>query len=160
MNSNKFNAVKTLTKELEQLRNEPIYTCGVTVGAINNDPFHWNITMLGPKNTPYEGGLFNIIADFPENYPDKGPKMRFVNKMYHCNIDAQGNICISTLSKWKPKSNMSEVLPIIFALFFMQNPDSAFDSRKSNLYKTNRAEFDKNAREYTQKYANPSNPCM
>ena len=157
MNSNKFNAVKTLTKELEQLRNEPIYTCGVTVGAINNDPFHWNITMLGPKNTPYEGGLFNIIADFPENYPDKGPKMRFVNKMYHCNIDAQGNICISTLSKWKPKSNMSEVLPIIFALFFMQNPDSAFDSRKANLYKTNRAEFDKNAREYTQKYANP---CM
>ena len=146
MNSNKLNALKTLTKELEQLRNEPIYTCGVTVGAINNDPFHWNITMLGPKNTPYEGGLFNIIADFPENYPDKGPKMRFVNKMYHCNIDAQGNICISTLSKWKPKSNMSEVLPIIFALFFMQNPDSAFDSRKSNLYKTNRAEFDKNAK--------------
>ena len=160
MNSSNSNALKTLTKELEQLRNEPIYTCGVTVGAINNDPFHWNITMLGPKNTPYEGGLFNIIADFPENYPDKGPKMRFVNKMYHCNIDAQGNICISTLSKWKPKSNMSEVLPIIFALFFMQNPDSAFDSRKSNLYKTNRAEFDKNAREYTQKYANPSNPCM
>ena len=160
MNSNKLNALKTLTKELEQLRNEPIYTCGVTVGAINNDPFHWNITMLGPKNTPYEGGLFNIIADFPENYPDKGPKMRFVNKMYHCNIDAQGNICISTLSKWKPKSNMSEVLPIIFALFFMQNPDSAFDSRKANLYKTNRAEFDKNAREYTQKYANPSNPYM
>ena len=124
------------------------------------DPYVWKVVYMGPKNTPYEGGLFNIIADFPENYPDKGPKMRFVNKMYHCNIDAQGNICISTLSKWKPKSNMSEVLPIIFALFFMQNPDSAFDSRKSNLYKTNRAEFDKNAREYTQKYANPSNPCM
>ena len=155
MNPNKLKALKILTKELEKLRNEPIYTCGVTVGPINNDVFHWNITMLGPKNTPYEGGLFNIIADFPDNYPEKGPKMRYTNKMYHCNIDNQGNICISTLSKWKPNSNMSEVLPIIFALFFMQNPESAFDNEKANLYKNNRTQFDKNAREYTQKYANP-----
>ena len=155
MNSKKLNALKTLKKELEQLKNDPIYTCGITVGEINNDPFHWNITMIGPKNTPYERGIFNIIADFPENYPDKGPIMRFTNPMYHCNINDQGYICISTLSKWKANSNMREVLPIIFALFFMQNPDSAFDFRKANLYKANRAQFDRNAREYTQKYANP-----
>ena len=156
MDQKKKRALETLKKEIEKLRNEPIYTCGVTVGPINNDVFHWNITMLGPKNTPYEGGLFNIVADFPDNYPEQGPKMRFTNKMYHCNIDTNGYICISTLSSWKKDSNMSEVLPIIFALFFMQNPDSAFDSQKANLYKQNRAEFDKNAREYTKKYANPN----
>ena len=155
MNQKKKNAMQILARELENLKKEPIYTCGVTVGAINNDVFHWNITMLGPKNTPYEGGLFNIVADFPDNYPEKGPKMRFTNQMYHCNIDSQGYICISTLSDWKKGSNMNEVLPIIFALFFMQNPDSAFDSKKANLYKNNRAEFDKMARDYTKKYANP-----
>ena len=155
MEQKKMNALKTLTKELEKLRSEPIYTCGVTVGPINNDVFHWNITMIGPKNTPYEGGLFNIVADFPNNYPDKGPKMRFTNKMYHCNISDQGNICISTLSKWKKGSNMNEVLPKICALFFTQNLDDACDSKKANLYKNNKGAFNRIAKEYTRKYANP-----
>ena len=154
MNPKKLNALKILNKELERLKSEPIYTCGVTVGAINNDPFHWNITMIGPNNTPYEKGFFKIIADFPDDYPQKGPKMRFINKMYHCNISDQGDICISTLTKWKPGSNMNEVLPLIFALFFMQNPDDPYDFKKANLYKTNKAEFDKIARQYTQNYAN------
>ena len=153
-----MNALKTLTKELEKLRSEPIYTCDVkvlTVEAINNDVFHWNISLAGPKNTPYEGGLFNIVADFPNNYPDKGPKMRFTNKMYHCNISDQGNICISTLSKWKKGSNMNEVLPKICALFFTQNPNDACDNKKAYLYKNNRAAFNRIAKEYTRKYANP-----
>ena len=151
----KLNALKTLKRELDNLRNEPIYTCGVTAGAINGDVFHWQITMIGPKNTPYEGGLFNIIADFPNNYPKKGPQMRFTNKMYHCNVSDQGKICISTLSEWKEGTTMTEVLPLIFALFFMQNPDSAYDNQKANLFKTNKAQFDQNARDYTKKFADP-----
>ena len=150
------NALNTLKNELNNLRNEPIYTCGVTAGAINGDPFHWQITMIGPKNTPYEGGLFHIIADFPDNYPNAGPSMRFTNQMYHCNVNNQGKICISTLSDWKAGTTMTEVLPLIFALFFMQNPDSAFDNQKAQLYKTNKPQFDQNAREYTRKYADPS----
>ena len=154
MNQTKLNALKILRRELDNLKNEPIYTCGVTAGAINNDVFHWQITMLGPKNTPYDKGLFIIIADFPDNYPIAGPKMRFTNKMYHCNVSSQGNICINTLTQWKPNTTMTEVLPLIFALFFMQNPDDAYDKNMANLYKYNRAQFDQNAREYTMKYAN------
>ena len=112
-----MNAHGILTKELEKLRSEHIYTSYIS--PINNDVFHWNITMIGPKNTPYEGGIFRIVADFPDNYPEKGPKMRFTNKMYHCNISDQGNISISILSKWEKGSNMNEVLPKIFALFSM-----------------------------------------
>ena len=82
--------------------------------------------------------------------------MRFTNKMYHCNVSDQGEICINTLSKWKEGTTMTEVLPLIFALFFMQNPDSAFDYQKANLFKTNKAQFDQNARDYTKKFADPS----
>ena len=158
MDSDQINAIKVLKKELENLRNEPIYSCGVTVGLINgpNDLFHWRITMIGPKNTPYENGLFQIIADFPPNYPKKGPKMRFTNKMFHCNVSAKGEICISTLTEWKEGTTMTEVLPLIFALFFMQNPESPFDKNIANLYQTTKAEFDKKAREYTKKYADPN----
>ena len=157
MNNAKYTAMKTIKKELENLINEPIYTCGVTAGLINpNDVFHWRITMIGPKNTPYEGGLFNIIADFPDNYPQQAPKMRFLNKMYHCNVSSEGNICISTLNKWKPGTTMTELLPLIFALFFMQNPNDPYDNNVANLYKNDKAQFDQIARDYTQKYANIS----
>ena len=157
MDQAKLNATKILTKELQNLINEPIFSCGVTAGPIQNDVFHWRITMLGPKNTPYEGGLFQIIADFPDNYPKKGPKMRFTNKMYHCNVSSNGNICINTLTEWKEGTTMTEVLPLIFSLFFMQNPDSAYDSNIANLFKTNKAQFDQNAREFTKQYADPNN---
>ena len=81
--------------------------------------------------------------------------MRFTNKMYHCNISDQGDICISTLSNWKKGSNMSEVLPKICALFSTQNPNEACDNKKAYLYKNNRASFNRIAKEYTRKYANP-----
>ena len=155
MEQTKFTALKTLKQEFMNIVNEPIISCGVTVGLINqNDMFHWRITMLGPKNTPYEGGLFTLIADFPDNYPEKAPKIRFTNKIYHCNVNNNGNICINTLSDWKPGTSIVEVLSLIFALFFEQNPDSAFDSSKAKLYKSNKQQFDKNAKDCTLKYAN------
>ena len=154
MNTEKLNAIKQIKKELEEFRTEPIYSCGVTVGLINpKDVFKWQITMLGPSDTPYAGGLFFLHAVFPENYPYSAPKIKFTNKMYHLNVDSNGNICISTLRNWTKDTTMAEVLTLIFALFYKQNPESSFYSDRAELFKNNKREFDKNAREWTQKYA-------
>ena len=154
MNPQKLNAIKQIKKELEEFRTEPIYSCGVTVGLINpNDVFKWQITMTGPSDTPYAGGLFILHAVFPENYPYSAPKIKFTNKMYHLNVDSNGNVCISTLSKWTKDTTMAEVLTLIFALFYKQNPESSFYNDRAELFKNNKKEFDKNAREWTQKYA-------
>ena len=56
---------------------------GCNFGLENNNIQRWRITMLGPKNTPYEGGLFTILAIFPDNYPALGPEFKFLNKIYH-----------------------------------------------------------------------------
>ena len=150
----KLNAISQLNKELKEFHEDPIITLGVTVGLIKkDDPFHWQITMLGPQDTPYADGLFFLTADFPNDYPIHGPKVKFNNKMYHLNVSSKGNVCISTLNKWVKGTTMSEVLSLIFALFYKQNPNDAFDHDMAKLFKENRAEFDKNAREWTQKYA-------
>ena len=68
MKKEKLDAIKQIKKELEEFRTEPIYSCGVTVGLINpKDVFKWQITMIGPSDTPYAGGLFILHAEFPEN---------------------------------------------------------------------------------------------
>ena len=154
MNPQKLNAIKQIKKELEEFRTEPIYSCGVTVGLIDpKDVFKWQIIMTGPSDTPYAGGLFFLHAVFPENYPYSAPKIKFTNKMYHLNVDSNGDVCISTLSKWTKDTTMAEVLTLIFALFYKQNPESSFYSDRAELFKNNKKEFDKNAREWTQKYA-------
>ena len=150
----RLNAIKQIKKELQELQEDPIITLGVTVGLIKkDDPFHWQITMLGPQDTPYANGLFILTADFPIDYPDKGPEVKFKNKMYHLNVNNSGHVCISTLSNWVKGTTMSEVLSLIFALFYKQNPDSAYNSQWAKLFKENIEQFNKNAREWTQKYA-------
>ena len=141
-----------LKKELEELQKDPIITLGVTTGIIK-DYFHWRITMLGPNDSPYAGGLFFLIADFPDDYPNSGPKIRFENKIYHLNVSSQGNICINTLSKWVKGTTMTEVLSLIFALFYKQNPNDPYDHAMAELFLKDREQFNKNAREYTRKYA-------
>ena len=154
MDKKKLNAIKQLKKELDEFQKDPIITLGVTVGKIKNDLFHWQITMLGPQDTPYAGGLFFLTADFPDDYPDSGPEVKFINKMYHLNVDKEsGYICISTLKNWVKGTTMSEVLSLIFALFYKQNPNDPYDLEMANLYLNKRAEFNKNAKEWTQKYA-------
>lgn len=38
-----------------------------------------------PDDTPWEGGTFNLVLEFSEDYPNKPPKVRFVSKLYHPN---------------------------------------------------------------------------
>ena len=154
MSPQKKKAMEALKKELEELKNDPIVTMGVVVKAIKGDVFHWQMTMLGPQDTPYAGGLFYLTADFPDEYPDKGPEVKFVNRMYHLNVSNNGHVCINTLSQWTKGTTMTEVLSLIFALFYKQNPKSAYDTQMAKLFIEDKAKFDQNARIYTEKYAN------
>ena len=149
----KMKAMQILKNELDALQKDPIVTLGVVVGQMQ-DIFHWRMTMLGPQDTPYAGGLFYLTAEFPYDYPTHGPKVKFLNKMYHLNVSRYGDVCISTLNKWTKGTTMAEVLSLIFALFYRQNPKDPYDQEMAKLYLTNKAQFDANAREYTQKYAN------
>ena len=44
-----------------------------------------------------EGGIFNAKMKFPEDYPDKPPKMKFVTPIWHPNVYPNGDVCISIL---------------------------------------------------------------
>ena len=79
-------ALKRIRKELSDLSLHPID--GVVVGPYDleeggEDLFHWSATIIGPSNTPYEGGLYHLDIKLPEDYPFKPPKCNFMNKIYH-----------------------------------------------------------------------------
>ena len=155
LTNKKLQTMKYLKNEFQQLQNDPILSLGATVGLPNpSNIFHWNITLLGPVDTPYAGGMFFLTADFPDDYPEKKPEIRFTNKIYHLNVrESDGHICISTLNQWVPRTPMVNVISAIFALFYEQNPLSPYSVSMAAQYKLRRNEFNRIAAEWTQKYA-------
>ena len=137
---------------------------GCNFGLIDNDIYKWRITMVGPKGTPYERGLFTINAIFPNDYPTHGPEFKFINKIYHLNVDFKneiGHICINSINEWRTRGRVKD-LPFytvkqalfdIFCLFYNQGVDSAYDQGMANQYINNREAFNATARQWTEQYA-------
>ena len=158
LSKKKLFATKYLKKEYDEFQKNPLLNLGCTVGLINNndinDIFHWKFTLIGPSDSPYADGFFVLTADFPENYPDSKPEIRFVNKIYHLNVSPiNGHVSISTLNCWKPGTPMIKVISDIFILFYEQNPYSPYSLEMAEEYKKDRKEFNRKAQEWTKKYA-------
>ncbi len=82
------------------------------------------------------------------------PKVRFMTKIYHPNIDKLGRICLDILKeKWSPALQIRTVLLSIQALLSAPNPDDPLDNQVANHWKTNEAEAIKTAKEWTKKHA-------
>lgn len=53
--------------------------------------------MIGPDDTAYNYGVFMIYVTFPNDYPFKPPRIRFITPIYHPNISSQGHMCLDIL---------------------------------------------------------------
>ncbi|KAN0019099.1 hypothetical protein ACTFIU_002301 [Dictyostelium citrinum] len=145
-------ALKRINKELSDIAKDPPSSC--SAGPDSEDIFHWTATIMGPKDSPYEGGVFFLNINFPTDYPFKPPKISFVTKVYHPNINASGSICLDILKEqWSPALTIPKVLLSISALLSDPNPDDPLVPDIANLFKTDKGRFESNAREWTRKYA-------
>jgi hypothetical protein len=74
----------------------------------------WQAVMFGPDDTPWEGGTFNLLMEFGEDYPNKPPKVRFACNIFHPNVYGDGQICLDILgSNWSPIYDVAAVLTSI-----------------------------------------------
>ncbi len=145
-------ALKRIKKELEEINRDPPANC--SAGLVDDDLYHWQATIMGPSDSPYQGGVFFLSINFPMDYPFKPPKCVFQTKIYHPNINSNGAICLDILKdQWSPALTVSKVLLSISSLLCDPNPDDPLVPEIANLYKTNVRQFNENARNWTKKFA-------
>merc|ERR1711862_339829 len=141
-----------IEKETQKLQQEPAPGLSAVPDKDNYRYFH--ITAAGPVGTPYEGGVYNLELFLPEGYPMEPPKVRFLTKIYHPNIDKLGRICLDVLKdKWSPALQIRTVLLSIQALLSAPEPSDPLDTSVADHFTHNRAEAEAQAKEWNIQYA-------
>jgi len=122
--------------KLEDLKKNPVE--GFAVNLVDDDIYKWEIYILGPSDTFYEGGAFRTILTFPHDYPYTPPKLKFTSEVWHPNVyntgkDA-GEVCISILhppggnpempdecesdaERWSPLHSVTTIILSVISLF-------------------------------------------
>ncbi|CAG8479805.1 1738_t:CDS:2 [Gigaspora margarita] len=145
-------ALKRINKELNDIRQDPPPYC--SAGPVGEDLFHWQATITGPLESPYKEGVFFLDINFPTEYPFKPPKVTFITKIYHPNINSNGSISLDILSsQWSPALTISKVLLSIRFFLTDPNPDDPLVPEIAHIYKTDRTHYEAIVREWTRKYA-------
>ena len=115
---------------------------------------YFDVTIIGPNDSAYEGGTFKLELFLPEDYPMAPPKVRFLTKMYHPNIDKLGRICLDILKdKWSPALQIRTVLLSVQALLSAPNPDDPLANDVAQHWKENEKDAIATAKAWTVKYA-------
>ncbi|XP_008802772.1 ubiquitin-conjugating enzyme E2 7-like isoform X8 [Phoenix dactylifera] len=126
-----------LAKQLKDLTKNPVD--GFSAGLVDDSNiFEWNVTIIGPPDTLYDGGYFNAIMSFPANYPNSPPTVRFTSEMWHPNVYPDGRVCISILhppgedpngyelasERWTPVHTVESIVLSIISMLSSPNDES------------------------------------
>ncbi|QBM86098.1 ubiquitin-conjugating enzyme E2 N [Metschnikowia aff. pulcherrima] len=143
---------KRIIKETERLVLDPVP--GITAVPSEENLRYFEVTIDGPALSPYADGQFQLELYLPDDYPMCAPKVRFLTKIYHPNIDKLGRICLDVLkNNWSPALQIRTILLSIQALLGAPNPDDPLANDVAQEWKADESRAIAVAKEWTEKYA-------
>ncbi|KAF3495480.1 hypothetical protein DY000_02054906 [Brassica cretica] len=142
-------ARKRLMRDFKRLQQDP--PAGISGAPQDNNIMLWNAVIFGPDDTPWDGGTFKLSLQFSEDYPNKPPTVRFVSRMFHPNIYADGSICLDILqNQWSPIYDVAAILTSIQSLLCDPNPNSPANSEAARMYSESKREYNRRVRDVVE----------
>ncbi|KAJ3117750.1 E2 SUMO-conjugating protein ubc9 [Phlyctochytrium bullatum] len=150
--------ITRLTEERKQWRKDHPYGFWAKPDKNSDNTLNllsWKVGIPGKANTPWEGGVYTLHINFPEDYPQKPPKCKFVPPLFHPNVYPSGTVCLSILNEeqdWKPAITLKQILLGIQDLLDDPNPDSPAQQEAYVMFKRDKAGYVKKVKEQANKY--------
>ncbi|AMD22207.1 HGL133Cp [Eremothecium sinecaudum] len=145
---------KRIIKETERLVSEPVP--GISAEPHEDNLRYFDVSIEGPQQSAYENGVFKLELYLPDEYPMEPPKVRFLTKIYHPNIDRLGRICLDVLkTNWSPALQIRTVLLSIQALLATPNPNDPLANDVAQDWIADEDAAIAKAKEWTSLYASP-----
>nr|P25868.1 RecName: Full=Ubiquitin-conjugating enzyme E2 7; AltName: Full=E2 ubiquitin-conjugating enzyme 7; AltName: Full=Ubiquitin carrier protein 7; AltName: Full=Ubiquitin-protein ligase 7 [Triticum aestivum] len=138
---------------------------GFQLGFVDDsNVFEWQVTIIGPPETLYDGGYFNAIMSFPQNYPNSPPTVRFTSEMWHPNVYPDGRVCISihppgddpngyelASERWTPVHTVESIVLSIISMLSSPNDESPANIEAAKDWREKQDEFKKKVRRAVRK---------
>jgi len=103
--------------------------------------------IICPDEGFYKGGRFTFSFKVSQNYPHEPPKVKCETKVYHPNIDLEGNVCLNILREdWKPVLTINSIVYGLQYLFLEPNPEDPLNKEAADVLQNNRRQFESNVR--------------
>jgi len=98
---------------------------------------------INPDEGMYKGGSFVFTFNVPKGYPHDAPKVKCLTKVFHPNIDLDGNICLNILREdWKPVLSINSVIYGLNFLFLDPNPEDPLNKEAAEMMQNNLRSFE------------------
>lgn len=127
-----------LYKQFKELTDPKKAIPSFHITLADDDIYQWNVgVMVLSDDSPFHGGYFKAVMNFPQDYPYSPPTFRFTPAIYHPNVYSDGLLCISILHRsgdeqsgeadeetWSPAQTVESVLISIVSLLSSPNISS------------------------------------
>ncbi|SCU98288.1 LADA_0H11892g1_1 [Lachancea dasiensis] len=98
---------------------------------------------ISPDEGCYRRGTFNFQLVFKDTYPMDPPKVTLLAKIFHPNIDIQGNVCLNILREdWSPVLDLQSIVIGLLMLLLEPNALDPLNKDAANVLNASRARFE------------------
>ena len=99
--------------------------------------------IICPDEGFYRGGRFQFSFKIGPNYPHEPPKVKCMTKIYHSNIDLEGNVCLNILREdWNPVLTVNAIVYGLQYLLIEPNPEDALNNEAAHALQFDRRLFE------------------
>lgn len=89
----------------------------ISVSPVENDLFHWKAT-IKPKDSLWEGGVFEALIHFNEDYNYSAPKIQFLTIPFHPNVHGRtGVVFLDIIETWCEENNIPQLFRSLLGIF-------------------------------------------
>ena len=108
---------------------------------------NFDVEYTPDQSSYWHGGKYVFSFTFPDEFPNKPPKVMCKTKIYHPNIDYDGNVCLNMLKEdWNPTYTGLSCIAGVYQLFVEPNPNDPLNHEVAKLMRDNKEQFKENVK--------------